>query len=168
MTRFLPLAAAVALAAAPSLATAAAVAGDEPAKAAVAAASPAARPAVTVHHRPGCGCCLNWVAHLEKAGYAVTVRDSMDLNAERRRVGVPVGKASCHTAEVGGYFVEGHVPAEDIDRLLAEKPAARGLTAPGMPMGSPGMEMPDGATPKYDVLLVLEDGSTRVWATHGQ
>ena len=160
----LPLLAVVALAAAPSLAAAGV---DAAAKATAPATRPAERPAVTVHHSPGCGCCLKWVAHLREAGYPVTVRDAVDLNAERRRVGVPVGKASCHTAEVGGYFVEGHVPVADIDRLLREKPKARGITAPGMPMGSPGMEMPDGATPKYDVLLVLEDGSTRVWATHG-
>ena len=160
----LPLLAVAALAAAPSLAAAGV---DAVAKAAAPATSPAERPAVTVHHSPGCGCCLKWVAHLREAGYPVTVRDSVDLDAERRRVGVPVGKASCHTAEVGGYFIEGHVPVADIDRLLREKPKARGITAPGMPMGSPGMEMPDGATPAYDVLLVLPDGTTRVWATHG-
>ena len=164
MSTLLPLLAVIALAGAPVPAAGT----DADAKAAASAASPAHRPAVSVHHSPGCGCCLKWVAHLRASGYPVTVIESPDLDAERRRLGVPVGKASCHTAEVGGYFVEGHVPVADIDRLLREKPKARGLTAPGMPMGSPGMEMPDGATPKYDVLLVLEDGSTRVWATHGK
>ena len=177
MPRFLPLLAVAALAAAPSFAAAGAEAAAKATPAATspaarptvaAAASPAERPAITVHHSPGCGCCVKWVEHLREARYPVTVLDSLDLDAERRRVGVPVGKASCHTAEVGGYFVEGHVPVADIDRLLREKPKARGLTAPGMPMGSPGMEMPDGATPKYDVLLVLPDGTTRVWATHGR
>jgi hypothetical protein len=85
----------------------------------------------------------------------------------KRRVGVPAGKGSCHTAEIAGYFIEGHVPAADVKRLLREKPDARGLTAPGMPMGSPGMEMPDGRTPPYVVELVKRDGSTTVFARHG-
>jgi hypothetical protein len=136
--------------------------------AAPAAKAAGARPDVVVHHNPGCGCCLKWVAHLRASGYPVEVVESADLDAERRRLGVPVGKASCHTAEVGGYFVEGHVPVADIDRLLARKPKARGLTAPGMPMGSPGMETPDGRVSPYDVLLVGSDGATSVWARHGE
>jgi hypothetical protein len=79
-----------------------------------------------------------------------------------------VGKASCHTAEVGGYFVEGHVPAADIQRLLREKPKAKGLVVPGMPAGSPGMEVPSGQVDPYDVLLVGMDGSTRVYARHAK
>jgi hypothetical protein len=80
---------------------------------------------------------------------------------------VPHGKGSCHTAEVGGYLVEGHVPAQDVKRLLAEKPDAKGLVLPGMPMGSPGMEMPDGTVQPYTVELVKPDGSTSAYAVHG-
>ncbi|MGH8030292.1 MAG: DUF411 domain-containing protein [Arenimonas sp.] len=129
--------------------------------------SPVASPVVLVHKSPTCGCCGQWVEHLRKAGFTVQVDDTGDLAAIKERVGVPAAKGSCHTAEVAGYFVEGHVPADDIRRLLKEKPAARGLTAPGMPMGSPGMEMPGGGTPKYVVELVRKDGSTEVFAGHG-
>ena len=138
-----------------------------PASGPAAASTPVLKAAVTVHHNPGCGCCLKWIAHLRASGYPVTVIESPDLDAERRRLGVPVGKASCHTAEVGGYFVEGHVPVADIDRLLAQKPKARGLTSPGMPAGSPGMEMPDGYVAPHAVLLVAADGTTTEWSRYG-
>ena len=85
----------------------------------------------------------------------------------KQGLGVPVGKGSCHTAEVGGYMIEGHVPAEDVRRLLAEKPDARGLVLPGMPMGSPGMEVPSGEVSPYTVELVRQDGTTAAYATHG-
>jgi hypothetical protein len=130
--------------------------------------SPVASPIVLVHKSPTCGCCANWVEHLRKAGFTVQVDETNELGAIKERVGIPAAKGSCHTAEVGGYFVEGHVPAGDIRRLLAEKPDARGLTVPGMPMGSPGMEMPGMATPKYAVELVRKDGSTEVFAEHGE
>jgi hypothetical protein len=87
-----------------------------------------------------------------------------DTSAKRRELGVPEALGSCHTAKVGGYAIEGHVPASDIRRLLAEKPKARGLTAPGMPAGSPGMDVPN--SPPYDVLLIAPDASTTVYARH--
>ena len=124
-------------------------------------------PQVLVHKSPTCGCCGAWVAHMEAAGFAVDVVETDDLEPIRRLVGVPAGKASCHTAQVDGYFVEGHVPADDVKRLLAERPAARGITAPGMPPGSPGMELPSGETPAYRVLLVANDGGTTEFARHG-
>ncbi len=125
-------------------------------------------PLVVVHKSPTCGCCALWVDHMRAAGFEVQVRDTDNLNPIKERVGVPVGKGSCHTAQVGGYFVEGHVPAEDIKRLLAQKPDAKGLVLPGMPAGSPGMEMPDGTTQAYTVELVGRDGSTHAFAQHGQ
>jgi hypothetical protein len=129
--------------------------------------SPVARlPLVVVHKSPTCGCCGKWVDHLRAAGFTVQVRDEADMNAVKERVGVPPAKGSCHTAEVGGYFIEGHVPAADVQRLLKEKPVARGLTAPGMPIGSPGMEVPSGEKQPYAVLLVKKDGTTVEYARH--
>jgi hypothetical protein len=125
-------------------------------------------PLVVVHKSEGCGCCKLWVEHLQKAGFAVKVINEDNMGPTKERVGVPVGKASCHTAEVGGYFVEGHVPAADVQRLLREKPKAKGLVVPGMPAGSPGMEVPSGQVDPYDVLLVGMDGSTKVYARHGK
>ena len=98
-----------------------------------------------------CDCCTGWVEHLRSNGFVATVADTADMLAVKARVGVPEELASCHTAEIAGYVVEGHVPAQAIRRLLAEKPAARGLAVPGMPIGSPGME---GGTPEvYEVIL---------------
>jgi hypothetical protein len=122
---------------------------------------------ITVYKNESCGCCKAWVTHLQKAGFSVLARDVDNLGPTKERVGVPVALGACHTAEVGGYFVEGHVPAEDIRRLLRERPDAKGLTVPGMPTGSPGMEVPSGKVQPYDVLLVREDGSTSVYARHG-
>ncbi|WP_200947033.1 DUF411 domain-containing protein [Lysobacter sp. Root494] len=133
--------------------------------------SPVAQPtlaSILVHKNPSCGCCELWVEHLRKAGFEVAVRDEDDLNAVKERLGVPYGKGSCHTAEVGGYIVEGHVPVEDIKRLLTEKPDARGLVLPGMPLGSPGMEVPDGSVKPYTVELVKRDGNTVAFAEHGR
>lgn len=144
---------------------------SEAASAAITPVTPVARHAlasVLVHKNPSCGCCELWVEHLRKAGYQVEVRDEEDLNAVKERLGVPYGKGSCHTAEVGGYIVEGHVPVEDIQRLLAEKPDARGLVLPGMPLGSPGMEAPDGTVKPYTVELVKRDGTTVAFAEHGR
>ena len=137
------------------------------AAATVADATVAALPHVLVHKTPTCGCCGAWIEHLREAGFTVEAQDHDDLGPAKERLGVPYGKGSCHTAEVGGYLVEGHVPASDIKRLLAEKPDARGLVLPGMPAGSPGMEMPDGFVEPYTVDLVERDGSTRAWASHG-
>lgn len=121
-----------------------------------------------VHKHPSCGCCVLWVDHMRAAGFAVDLRDHDDMGPVKQRVGVPPAKGSCHTAEVDGYFVEGHVPAADVARLLAERPDARGLTVPGMPAGSPGMELPDGTVHPYVVELVHRDGTTSVWSRHGE
>lgn len=124
-------------------------------------------PVMLVHKNASCGCCGAWVDQMRAAGFSVDVRDVDDLDSVKSRVGIPFGKVSCHTAEVGGYFVEGHVPALDIKRLLAEKPDAKGLVVPGMPAGSPGMEMPDGRVQPYVVELVSRDGTTSDFARHG-
>ena len=129
-------------------------------------AEEAALPLVVVHKSPTCGCCESWITHMKAAGCPVEVKDVDNLDAIKTKVGVPYGKGSCHTAEVGGYFVEGHVPATDVKRLLAERPQAKGLTVPGMPAGSPGMEVPDGTVQPYDVELVALDGTTTVFAHH--
>jgi len=106
-----------------------------------------------VHKDPNCGCCGGWVEHLRDAGFKVDVRDVPDLNRVKTRLGVPADLAACHTAELSGYAIEGHVPAAALRRLLSEKPKAKGLAVPGMPVGSPGMEVPDGRTEEYDVVL---------------
>ena len=116
----------------------------------------ATEPLVTVHKDPTCGCCSGWVAHLQQAGFPTKVLDVKDLDAVKTRLGVPDDLAGCHTAEVAGYVVEGHVPAVALKRLLAEKPAAAGLAVPGMPVGSPGME--GGAPEKYEVVLFGKSG----------
>ena len=123
-------------------------------------------PLAVVHKSPSCGCCGLWVKHLEDSGFQVEVRNTDDVTPVKQRLGVPFGKGSCHTAEIGGYFVEGHVPAEDIKRLLDERPDAKGLVLPGMPMGSPGMESPDGTAQPYSVELVQQDGTTSPFSEH--
>lgn len=123
-------------------------------------------PRMIVHKSASCGCCGLWVNHMRDAGFAVEERNTDDLNPLKERVGVPYGKGSCHTAEVAGYFIEGHVPASEVKRLLAEKPDAKGLVLPGMPMGSPGMESPDGRAQAYTVELVGRDGATTAFAEH--
>jgi len=124
----------------------------------------AAEPAITVYKSPTCGCCTEWADHLRKNGFAVETVNSLDLSRIKAMSGVKPELASCHTAFVNGYVIEGHVPADDITRLLAEKPDARGLTVPGMPAGSPGMESP---TPEhYQVLLIDKTGKTTVFAKH--
>lgn len=122
-------------------------------------------PAVTVYKSPTCGCCSAWVDHLRENGFPVETVDVDDLQAVKAEYGIPPGLQSCHTAVVDGYVVEGHVPAADVKRLLAERPEAAGLAVPGMPVGSPGMEQGDTAEP-YDVLLV-DDGQSSVFAHHG-
>ena len=123
-------------------------------------------PLVVVHKSPQCGCCTAWVEHMRSAGFEVEVRDTNDLDPIKRSLGVPSHKASCHTAQVGDYFVEGHVPADDVKRLLAEKPHARGLAVPGMPAGSPGMAVPAGHEPPSAVDLVAADGTSSAFAHH--
>lgn len=124
---------------------------------------------VTVYKTETCGCCNAWVDHLRAEGFAVTAHDvsQNELNAEKQAAGLTYGLASCHTAYVDGYAIEGHVPAETIRRLLEERPQAAGLTVPGMPVGSPGMEHGDRRDP-YDVLLFDEDGNTEVYASYHQ
>lgn len=128
----------------------------------------AVAPQMVVYKSASCGCCGSWVEHMRDAGFAVDVRDEENLNPIKERLGVPHGKGSCHTAQVGGYFVEGHVPAADIRKLLAERPNALGLVLPGMPAGSPGMEMPDGRVESYTVELVGHDGSTTPYQIHAE
>jgi hypothetical protein len=124
-------------------------------------------PRMLVHKSPTCGCCGLWVEHLRQAGFPVEVRDQENIHPIKERLGIPFGKGSCHTAQVDGYVIEGHVPVQDIKRLLAERPQARGLVLPGMPAGSPGMEMPDGRVEPYTVELIATDGGTRPFAQHG-
>jgi hypothetical protein len=126
-----------------------------------------ALPLVKVTKNASCGCCKIWVERLRDAGFQVEVNDVDNLNAVKQRVGLPYGMGSCHTAEVNGYFVEGHVPVEDIKRLLRERPDAKGIAVPGMPVGSPGMESPSGQVQPYDVMLVARDGSATVYSHHG-
>ena len=119
---------------------------------------------VEVFKSPYCGCCEKWVEHMRKAGFDVVTKDVNDVPAARMAAGMPERFGSCHTAKVGGYVVEGHVPAADVQRLLKEKPKAVGLAAPGMPQGSPGMET--NHQQPYDTLLVQADGSSKVFAKH--
>lgn len=121
-------------------------------------------PTVEVYKSPFCGCCGKWVEHMKANGFDVVVHDMNDVTPHKQRLGVPLGMGSCHTSETGGYLVEGHVPADDIKRLLAQKPKAKGLVAPGMPQSAPGMDLP-GKQP-YEVLLVRRDGSTSSFARH--
>lgn len=131
------------------------------------AAMAAPKTRVEVWKSPSCGCCQDWLAHLEANGFAVTVHDSGNTDA-RERLGMPLKYGSCHTAQVGGYALEGHVPAREVRRLLAERPKAVGLAVPAMPVGSPGMDGPEygGRRDPYDVLLVARDGSARVYQSY--
>ena len=135
---------------------------------AVTAAAPTvtspAKPTITVYKDPNCGCCRNWIEHLIKHGYRVDAKDTPDMEQIKTAFGVPSPLKSCHTAVVGGYLIEGHVPAADIDRLLATKPKVKGLAVPGMPMGSPGME--GAAKQHYQVLAFDRTGKARVFASY--
>ena len=122
-------------------------------------------PAMQVYKSPTCGCCQKWVEHFRAKGWSVAVSNVADTRPVKRELGVPAGLSSCHTAIVDGYYVEGHVPVEDVERLVREKPPVAGLALPGMPIGSPGME---GLRPeRYTVLVVAKDGKTSAYATHG-
>ena len=134
----------------------------------LAASSQGSPPLVEVWKDPNCGCCKDWVAHLQAHGFATQVHDTGNAGI-RGRLGIPAALGSCHTARVGGYAIEGHVPAADIRRLLAERPQAVGLAVPGMPVGSPGMDGPlyGNRRDRYQVLLVRSDGRRGVWASHG-
>ena len=121
-------------------------------------------PPMQVWKSPSCGCCKDWIALMQRDGFAVQVFDEGN-NAMRAKLGLPQRYGSCHTARIGGYVIEGHVPVREIRRLLAERPAALGLAVPDMPVGSPGMDGPayGGRRDPYDVLLVHRDGSSRVY-----
>jgi hypothetical protein len=131
----------------------------------VACATPAPKKALTVYRSPTCGCCGGWVDHLRGAGFEVAVQMMDDVTPVAERLGVPEQLRSCHTGELAGYFVEGHVPAADVERLLKERPDARGIAVPGMPIGSPGMEMGE-RRDAYHTLLVDRSGGISVFAEH--
>lgn len=121
---------------------------------------------LTVYKDPSCGCCTKWVTHLRENGFAPVARDRTDMDALKDSLGVPSALRSCHTAVAGKYVIEGHVPAADVKRLLARAPKrVLGLAVPGMPRGSPGMEMP-GRSDRYDVLAFSAEGTSQVFATH--
>lgn len=121
-------------------------------------------PTIVVYKTPTCGCCSKWVEHLKANGFTVMAQNRDDLTPIRRQHGVPQAVTSCHTALVGSYVVEGHVPAADVKKLLQEKPDVKGISVPGMPIGSPGMEGPN--PQKYDTLAFTSDGKTSVFARH--
>lgn len=135
-----------------------------PAHAAHAPAASDGSPTMTVYKSPTCGCCRAWVDHMKKAGFRVVSIDTSDMNAVKHEHGVTNDIGSCHTATVGGYVIEGHVPAADVKRLLAERPSITGLAVPGMPVGSPGME--GIYSEKYNVVAFDRTGGRSVFATH--
>lgn len=125
---------------------------------------PATLAAMTVFRDPSCGCCKVWAQIASEAGYKVELRDDQDMQAVKRRLGVPAELASCHTAEVGGMVIEGHVPLEEVARLVRDKPQGiRGIAVPGMPAGSPGMEVPDGTKQPFQVIAFDGSGKTSVF-----
>ena len=126
------------------------------------------RPTIEVFKTPTCGCCANWVKHLEQHGFATHVTNVEDLSSFKANQKVPVRLQSCHTATVDGYVIEGHVPATDVQRLLTERPAVRGLAVPGMPIGSPGMEVPNVKPTPYNVLSFDRQGQIQVFSSHGR
>lgn len=121
-------------------------------------------PTVQVYKSPTCGCCSKWVSHLEANGFTVEATDLNDINLVKRSYGIPPALASCHTAVIGDYLVEGHVPAADIIQLLKQKPAIKGIAVPGMPIGSPGMEV--GNPQAYDVVSFGANGEVEVFSSH--
>jgi hypothetical protein len=131
-------------------------------------ASAASKVVMQVFKSPTCGCCKAWIERMQGAGFDMKVTDLSEaaLQKEKARLGVGDNLQSCHTAVVNGYVVEGHVPAADIQRMLREKPKIAGIAAPGMPRGSPGMEVPGGAKDAYDVIAFTKAGKTTVYASH--
>ena len=123
----------------------------------------AGKPQITVYKTAGCGGCKDWIAHLEQNGFAVVAHDVPGTGPYRERYAVPRALASCHTAVIDGYAIEGHVPAEEIKRLITEKPKARGLSVPGMPVGSPGMEMQGERRDAFDVVLFDDTGRREIY-----
>jgi hypothetical protein len=133
----------------------------------IVAAQRAAGPTVEVFKSPTCGCCANWVKHLEANGFTTKVTDVDDITQVKAKYGVPGRLQSCHTAVVNGYVLEGHVPAADVQRLLKERPSVAGVAVPGMPIGSPGMEQGSLVQP-YNVMTFDKQGQTSVFAAHGR
>ena len=127
-------------------------------------------PTLEVFKSPTCGCCSKWVDHAKENGFTTKVTELSDdaLDALKAKHGIPRTAQSCHTVLVGGYVVEGHVPATEVKRLLKERPAIAGIAVPGMPIGSPGMEVPGMKAAPFDVIAFGKDGSTRVFASHGR
>lgn len=121
---------------------------------------------IEVYKSPYCDCCTAWIKHLKQHGFTVKAHDVGDASEYRAKFGVPYALGSCHTAQAGGYAIEGHVPAREIKRLLAERPKAKGLAVPSMPLGSPGMEGP--RSDPYEVLLFQTDGKYSVYQKYGQ
>jgi len=126
------------------------------------------KPLVEVWKSPYCGCCKDWVTHLQKNGFAVKVTETVDTASQREKLGMPAQYESCHTARVGGYLIEGHVPAREMHRLLKEKPKALGLAVPAMPIGPPGMDglQYGNRRDAYDVLLVEQEGRVTVYQSY--
>ena len=123
-------------------------------------------PAVTVYKSPTCGCCSLWADHLSENGFEVKTIDMPDVRPMKEQFGLPADLGSCHTAVVDGYVIEGHVPASDVKRLLAERPDVTGLAVPGMPIGSPGMEVEGRPAEAYDVIAFTKGGERSVFASH--
>lgn len=121
---------------------------------------------VVVYKSPSCGCCADWVSHLKQNGFSVEVHNQRDMRSIKEKMGVPGRLQSCHTAKVGGYIIEGHVPAVDITRLIKNKPKIKGLAVPGMPMGSPGMDGP--RKDAYNVLTFQASGEVSIYSRQNQ
>lgn len=121
---------------------------------------------VVVYKSPTCSCCSKWIEHLQQAGFRVEVHNESEMGQIKKQLGIPKKLASCHTAIINGYLIEGHVPAEDIRQLLTQRPKAKGLIVPGMPVGSPGMEVGTRVDP-YDVMLVADGQAPATFAHHG-
>ena len=118
---------------------------------------------ISVYKSPACGCCAQWVDYMRKNGFDPKVQDVDNIGALKLKLGVREEFSSCHTTEVGGYIVEGHVPVESVQRLLKDRPKIAGIAVPGMPAGSPGMEVPSGKKDPYNVLAFTSDGKTTVF-----
>jgi hypothetical protein len=121
---------------------------------------------LTVFKSPTCGCCSKWVDHVKAAGFSVEVHDEEDMDPIKDRLGVPAELRSCHTAQIEGYLIEGHVPADDIKQLLTTRPKVAGLAVPGMPRSTPGMAVAGEPAEPYSVLSFQKDGATKVYARH--
>ncbi len=130
------------------------------------AAAVLAKPTLIIYKDPSCGCCGQWIDYVRANGFAAEVHNDTAMDAVKTRLGVPASMRSCHTAQIGGYLVEGHVPVADMQRMLKERPKIMGLATPGMPMSAPGMLQPGARVMPYDVMAFQRIGSARVYAHH--